>query len=232
MRQLRREGSAAHAALAVYEGAPRNYLDLVVDMGAHVYGQDKAAYLLGIPLALDSRVIVELGSAFSFYDLGHSYEWSVAQPSESVSTRILLAAARLLAIRGVQSTVYSVDLRDPQPMRPRLAHDFALEAYHQPQFGQDSVAWLQRFEGTIDVLFCDSKHTYRQITAELDAALPTLAARAAVIVDNCYTTTPEAGDPVPGGKFAALQEWSRSHPEFNATWTQRDMLILTRGFSL
>ncbi|MFA7248574.1 MAG: class I SAM-dependent methyltransferase [Dehalococcoidia bacterium] len=229
---MRRDGAPAQAARDVYERAGQNYLDLVADMGAHVYGQDKAAYLLGIPLALDSRVIVELGSAFSFYDLGHSYEWSVAQPSESVSTRIFLAAARLMAVRGVESVVYSVDIREPIGMRLRLPVDFGLDRYHRPQFGSDSVAWLGAFEGTIDVLFCDSRHTYRQITSELDAALPKLSERCVVIVDNCYTTTAEVGDPEPGGKFAALQAWSAAHAEFHPTWTKRDMLILTRGFAL
>lgn len=162
-RQIAQTGAVALEARSVYEAAPRSYFDLVADMGAHIYGQDKVAYLLGIPLALDAQVIVELGSAFSYYDLGWEYSDATRDPDEGVSTRVLLAAARLLALRGVDSVVHSIDNRRPGNLQPRLTREFGLERFHQTHFGVDSVAWLGSFEGRIDALFCDSKHTYQLI---------------------------------------------------------------------
>lgn len=211
----------------------RTYLDLPIDAVRHLYG-GKTSILYATCLALRPGVIVELGSAFSWYDFGRDYEAALRASDEGLSTRVLLAAARLIAATGSPAHVYSVDLRNPEQLRLRLPQDFGLQEHLTYALGVDSVSWLRGFDTKIGVLFTDSHHTRRQILAALDAALPLMEDRAAILVDNCYTTayTDEPREDIEqGGKYGALVEWTRQHPDWIPTWTRHDLLLLTRGWS-
>jgi len=219
-------------AEAQWAREPRTYLDFPLDAATHVYG-GKAAFLHQVCLALRPRVMVELGSGFSYYDFGFTYEQALRRDDEGLSTRVMLAAARLLDHTGTPAHVYSVDLRNPENLRPRLPADFGLASHLTYALGQDSIEWMRAFNGTVGLLFTDSHHTRRQILGELDAALPKMAARSAILVDNCYTTD-YGGEPpedvARGGKYGALMEWIASHPDWVATWTRHDVVLLSRGW--
>jgi len=233
-RSRSRPGGAEWAARAERQWSTeeRTYLDLPLDAARHIYG-GKSTLLHQICLALRPSVVVELGSGFSWYDFGRNYEDAIKKLDEGLSTRVLLSAARLLTSTGTPCHVYSVDLRDPERLRSRLAQDFGLDDHLTYALGCDSVAWMRDYCGTVGVLFTDSRHTRAQVLAELDAALPKMTERAAIIVDNCYTTDYDnepAEDVARGGKYGALIEWAASHPDWTPTWTRHDALLLSRGW--
>jgi Methyltransferase domain len=168
-----------------------------------------------------------------------------------VSTRLLLAACRLLEGEGVRATLTSVDLRSADhPYFERgwaLLLDLGLAPWWRPAMGVDSVSWLREeagrlLEGTaqpIDMAFVDSNHTYAQVRAELDALVPLMAPHGVVLIDNCYALLYEPGiDWIQGdgaegadrgGEYGAILEFLAAHPEWSAQWDGRDLAVLRRS---
>lgn len=211
--------------------------------------------LLVLPLVFQSKRMVELGSAFTYYPetYGNPPDAWVASDSGTeglVGTRFLLMACKFLhEFAGIDATLVSVDLREGglAPNSDRLLDELGLLEDWQPFIGTDTLTWLQE-EGQriergeaerLDFVLVDSNHTYAQVSAELTATLPLLSEGGVMLVDDCYVTEarhgatwiPEDGDEGVrrGGEYGAVLEFLAQHPDWQADWFESMVLLSRRG---
>jgi hypothetical protein len=174
---------------------------------ANVY---KTIPLFTLPLTIQAKRMVELGSSFTHYPDGQDTPWTASKEAQVglVSTRILLSAAELLHdLAGIDAHLTSVDLRervhdfgdemvDLRPHGHELMKAIGVDDRWTFDTGIDSVSWLNRErerieQGTaerIDFALVDSNHTYEQVGAELDGLLPLMSDKGVILVDDCYST--------------------------------------------
>jgi hypothetical protein len=163
-----------------------------------------------MPLSIQAKRMVELGSSFSYYPMQYGDppdRWGVSEhiSEGGVSTRLMLSACKLLRQAGVEATLCSIDIRGVEPhpvygdLFGRLKHllgDLDLLEPWRPFMGTDTREWLrqeadriERGEAEpIDFALVDSNHTYDQVRTELDALLPVISERGIILVDDCYDT--------------------------------------------
>jgi len=235
--------------------APANHFDMIAAHVADSFAGYMAIPLFSIPLLLQARNIVELGSAFSYYPDtypgGSPWVASKSGSEGNAGTRFLLSSARLLNHAGVPARVTSIDIRsadDPKMAGSRsLLSSLGLMEFWNPVMGQDTVAWLRGWDERIDFALVDSNHTYAHVAAELAALEPLMSERSVIAVDNAYTyyyanplellqgTAASGDDEVGirrGGKFGAIREFTAAHPEWQPVWTRSDLMFLCRGITL
>jgi hypothetical protein len=222
----------------------------------------KVMPLFSIPLVIQARRLVELGSAFSRYPFGYKgsvWDRSWREVEGVIATRIMLTACRMLRdFSGIEATLTSVDIRDGwatddngapinvQQCAEDLIARLGLRDLWYPVIGTDSLEWLAserpRIEAheaePIDFLLVDSNHTYEQVKGELDGALPLMAERGVILVDDCYSTnyrhgatwTPEESELGirRGGEYGAILEFLDAHPDWQAEWLQYMCLLRRR----
>jgi hypothetical protein len=202
--------------------------------------------IFAYPLMLGARRIVEFGTAFTFYPKTLETPWSVSSsPDEGMlSTRILLAACKILKHRGIDSKLVSIEVRgkamyeheDITHNGDALFADLGLREYWEPKFGADSVEWLTEQkelvrsgrELPIDFALLDSNHTYALTKSELEGLAAIMSDKGVMIVDNAYTIFYEPNaewslDESPegirrGGKFGAVLEFVTSNSDWEIDW--------------
>lgn len=246
---LRREEHRAHLDEGIQTW---RYLELVRRHTNKNVNWFKAIPFFALPLAVGARRMVELGSSFSYYP--ETYQprspWGISKAVDEgvVSTRLMLAAARLLTDFGVHSTVTSVDLRDSSLYKNarQLLTELDLIRFWDPKMATDSIGWLNEEQQRlrrgevepIDFGLIDSNHTYDQVSRELAGILPLMSAKGVLLVDDCWTTNYKHGaDWVPeeseegikrGGEYGAVLEFLEQHPNWQAEWIPEGMAILSR----
>ncbi len=198
--------------------------------------------LFTLPLLIQARNIVELGSAFTYYPETYfpKTPWGKSNnPMEGlVSTRILLTACHFLNKVGIPATLTSVDMRGGSGFiqAKRLLEELDLLKYWQPVMNADSVKWLKEYKKTIDFALVDTSHTYSQVSAELESLHPLMANKSIVVIDDGFTISDEfSGDWRPqetdagrskGGEYGAICDFLKIHPEWHAEWVPPGMVYL------
>ena len=212
----------------------------------------KAVPFFALPLAVGAKRIVELGSSFSYYPdtYANGLPWASSSAVDEgvISTRLMLAAARLLNQFGIRSSVTSIDIRENFLYKNvcRLLTDLGLIQFWDPKMGKDTIEWLkdekERLRNgeaePIDFMLIDSNHTYDQVAGEIKGSVPLMSPKGIMLVNDCWITDYKHGaDWVPeeseegvkrGGEYGAILEFLEQNPDWQADWVPEGMVVLSR----
>jgi predicted O-methyltransferase YrrM len=239
-----------HENLLYGEEGTWRYFEMVRQHALGGVNYFKALPLFTAPLLNRAETLVELGSSFTYYPETYSDKWGVSTDATEglVSTRLLLAACRLLRMQGIGASLISVDIRESTyyANARQLLSELGLFHLWQPVMLTDTLAWLEeRGRQTalgevkqIDFALVDSNHTHRQVSEELKALVPLMSPRGIIVVDDVFTTAYRHDDrSIPqesasgvrrGGEYGAVLEFMRRHPEWHVDWIPQGMVLLQR----
>jgi hypothetical protein len=238
--------STLHTRLFAEPDAEYHYWEMVRKYAADSPFWYAIVPIFAYPLLLRAKRMVEFGSAFTFYPDTFEDPWGISSaPDEGmISTRILLAACKVLETRGIASKLVSIEIRgkaihndvDITNNGDMLFTELGLRQYWQPVFGMDSSTWIEeqrslvrrRKELPIDFALLDSNHTYALTRAELEGLAAVMSDQGVMIIDNCYTlfyevdakwSPNESPEGIrKGGKFGAILEFAASRPDWELMW--------------